>query len=112
MFKRENRLVPGIRFSNSYFSASPQFTLKEKKNGLSVNRFGIVVSKKIDKRAVVRNRIKRFFRTSLVNLDRKMNAGHDILFIIKPGIVNKTKEENLLAVENSLEKAGLIRMND
>ncbi len=112
MFKRENRLVPGIRFSNSYLLTSPQFVLKERGNGLAINRFGIVVSKKIDKRAVVRNRIKRFFRTSLMNLGEKMNTGHDILLIVKKEILNKTKEENLLTLKSSLEKAGIIRMKD
>lgn len=112
MFKKENRLVPGIRFGNSYFLSIPQFILKERKNGLGVNRFGIVVSKKIDKRAVGRNRIKRFLRTALMSLYEKMNAGHDILFIVKKGILDKTKEENLNALERALEKAEIIRVND
>lgn len=112
MFKKENRLVPGIRFRNSYLLSIPQFILKERKNGLAVNRFGIVVSKKIDKRAVGRNRIKRLLRTALMNLYGKMNAGHDILFIVKKGILDKTKEENLIAIEGALEKAGIIRLND
>ena len=112
MFKKENRLVPGIRFNDSRFIASPQFTLKEKKNGLNVNRFGIVVSKKIDKRAVGRNEIKRFIRTAIMNLDRKMNTGHDILIIVRKEILGKTKEENLLTIESSLEKAGAIRIKD
>jgi ribonuclease P protein component len=107
MFKRENRLVPGIRFTNSHSLTTPQFVLKERKNGLNINRFGIVVSKKIDKRAVGRNKIKRCFRSVFLNLEQKMNAGHDILLIIK-GIENKTKEENALAVEQTLEKAGVI----
>lgn len=112
MFKRENRLVPGIKFNNSYLSVNSQFILKEKKNGLTVNRLGIVVSKKIDKRAVVRNRVKRFFRTALMNLFGKMSTGHDILIIVKKGILGKAKEENLLAVKNALGKAGIIRIND
>lgn len=112
MFKRENRLVSGIKFNNSYLSANSQFILKEKKNGLTVNRFGIVVSKKIDKRAVVRNRVKRFFRTALMNLFGKMSAGHDILIIVKKGIVGKAKEENRLEIERAFIKAGIIRMND
>ncbi|OGH24213.1 MAG: ribonuclease P protein component [Candidatus Levybacteria bacterium RIFCSPLOWO2_01_FULL_39_24] len=109
MFKKENRLVPGISFSNSHLISTPQFLLKEKKNGLEINRFGIVVSKKIDKRAVIRNRIKRFFRTTLLNLEKKINVGHDILLIVKKGIIGKTKEENLLMVRSALEKAGLIK---
>lgn len=108
MFKKENRLVPGIRFNDSRPITNPQFILKEKKNGLNVNRFGIVVSKKIDKRAVGRNKVKRFLRTAIMNLDRKMNTGHDILIIVRKEILSKTKRENLLTVESSLEKAGVI----
>ena len=108
MFKRENRLVPGVRFRNSFFFVTPQFILKEKKNGLTVNRFGIVVSKEIDKRAVVRNKVKRFFRTELVNLGKKMSVGHDILFLTKRSILTKTKEENIATLEQALVRAGII----
>lgn len=108
MFKQKNRLVPGIRFNKSYIFAAPQFILKEKKNGLDINRFGVVVSKKIDRRAVTRNKIKRFFRASLVELDKKMDKGHDILIVIKRGILGKTDRENELTIENVLSRAGFI----
>jgi len=110
MFKRENRLVSSVRFTNSYKFSIGEFVLKEKKNGLLLNRFGIVVSKKIDKRAVVRNRIKRIFREDLIEINKNMNPGHDILFIARTGVLKKTKEEIGLSVKNSLEKAGLLRM--
>jgi ribonuclease P protein component len=109
MFKRENRLVPGVRFNNSHFYINPQFTLKEKTNGLNVNRFGIVVSKKVDKRAVVRNKIKRFFRDALIGLEKKINTKHDILIIAKKGILDKNKEENLRTLEEVLIKIKLIQ---
>lgn len=110
MFKRENRLVYGVKFNNYFNFSVPQFILKTKSNGLLLNRFGIVVSKKIDKRAVVRNKIKRIFRSSLVDLNKNMAGGHDILFIVKPGIINKTKEEIYLLIKQALEKAGLMKM--
>ena len=109
MFKKENRLVRGVRFNNSYSFSVPQFVLKVRKNGLLLNRFGIVVSKKIDKRAVVRNKIKRIFRNALLNLNKNMILGHDILFIVKIGVLNKTKEEIQLSIKRTLEKAGLIK---
>lgn len=99
MFKRENRLVRG----------APEFILKVKENGLLINRFRIVVSKKIDKRAVVRNKIKRMFRSGMVELNKNMIVGHDILFIAKIGSLNKTKEEIGISIKNALEKAGLIK---
>ncbi len=108
MFKKENRLKAGVGFSNSNNYSAPQFILKIKKNGLLVNRFGIVVSKKIDKRAVVRNRIKRMLRDICVKLNKNMVAGRDILFIVKKEILGKTKEENMTISESVLIKAGLI----
>ena len=109
MFKRENRLVSGVRFNNSFLISAPEFVLKARKNGLLLNRFGIVVSKKIDKRAVVRNKVKRFFRQALIDLSKNMMPGHDILFIVKIGILSKKKEEIRLAIKSALEKAGLTK---
>ncbi|MBI2613944.1 MAG: ribonuclease P protein component [Candidatus Levybacteria bacterium] len=110
MFKRENRLVSGVRFNNSYNFTVPQFVLKAKKNGLTLNRFGIVVSKKIDKRAVGRNRIKRMLRDILRELDGNMIPGHDILVITRIGVLEKTKEENQSIIKEALAKAGLMKM--
>lgn len=107
MFKRQNRLPRGIGFYNSFFS-TPFFVLKFKKNGLTVNRFGIVVSKKIDKRAVERNKIKRMFRKTLMDLNKEMASGHDILFIVGPGIINKTAEQVNFAIKGVLEKKAFI----
>lgn len=107
MFKRQNRLPRGIEFYNSFFS-TPNFILKVKKNGLTVNRFGIVVSKKIDKRAVERNKIKRMFRKTLMDLNKEMASGHDILFIVGPGIINKTAEQVSFAIKEVLEKKAFI----
>ena len=112
MFKRENRLVLKISFNNSHPISSPQFILKEKKNGLLINRFGIVVSKKIDKRAVVRNKIKRIFRNALLGLSKNMMLGHDILFIVKKEALGKTGKEIQLSIKNALEKTGIIKMRN
>lgn len=109
MFKRENRLLLGTKFNGSNSFSTPQFVLKMKRNTIALNRFGIVVSKKIDKRAVVRNRIKRVFRHALFELNKKMSAGHDILFIARPGVLNKAKEEIYMSIKSALEKTGLMR---
>lgn len=109
MFKRENRLVRGVRFNSSHSISSSQFVLKERENGLLLNRFGIVVSKKIDKRAVIRNKIKRIFRNALLNLNKDIKLGHDILFIVRVGIIDKAVSEIELSIKNALEKSDLIK---
>lgn len=108
MLKKENRLIPGVRFNNSRLLTAPQFVLKEKGNNLEVSRFGIVVSKKIDKRAVVRNRLKRLFRDALSDLMKSIVPGHDILIIVKKEALRKNKKENLLEIRRVLGKAGVV----
>lgn len=109
MFKRENRLAPSVRFGKQHLFSISEFVLKEKKNGLLLNRFGIVVSKKVDKRATVRNKIKRIFRQALINLDKNMEAGHDILIIVRSAVLSKTKDEISLLVKKAFEKTGLAK---
>jgi len=108
MFKRQNRLPRGIRFNNSGTFQTNAFVLRIKENGLTLNRFGIIVSKKIDKRAVVRNKIKRMLRRSLEGLSKEMTIGHDMLFLVRPGIINKSAQTNIV-LRQILEKANILK---
>lgn len=109
MFKRQNRL-PGGRFNSSSFFNTPLFVLRVKDNSLNLNRFGIVVSKKIDRRAVIRNKIKRIFREILVGLNSEMTPGHDMLFVVKIGTINKTTKQCGFEISRVLEKAKYINL--
>ena len=54
-------------------------------------RFGYIVSKKVDKRAVVRNKIKRIFREiSRMAIKDNIVLDNDYEIIAKKSIVNKT----------------------
>lgn len=56
------------------------------------SRFGFIISTKISKRAVVRNRIKRIFSDYIrLNLD-KIKKGQDVIFLIKPSIIKVNRE--------------------
>lgn len=51
------------------------------------SHFGFIISAKISKKAVVRNKIKRIMSEVIrKNLD-KLKNGYDVLFLIKPSIV-------------------------
>ncbi len=57
------------------------------------SRFGFIISTKISKKAVIRNRIKRIMSdVARVNLD-KLKKGYDVLFLIKHQAVKASKEE-------------------
>jgi len=63
--------------------------LKAVKNSLSSSRFGFVVSQKVSKKAVLRNKIKRRLKEIIgVKLDR-IKKDYDCLLIVLPGLENK-----------------------
>lgn len=90
MLKKEFRLPKG-HFKSEKVLSSPVYVLKLAKNGKPFSRFGVVVSKKVDKRATVRNRIKRKFRSCIESSLASIVAGYDFLFVFK-----KISEENEL----------------
>jgi ribonuclease P protein component len=65
--------------------------LKYYPNNLGENRYRIIVSKKVSKKAVVRNKIKRRIREILRCLDIK--PGYDIVVITNKEIVDKSFQE-------------------
>ena len=64
--------------------------LKWIKNNLPQSRFGIVVSLKIDKRATVRNKIKRRIRAIIRENLQNIKIGYDYLILTKPEIKTLT----------------------
>lgn len=104
MLKRKFRLPKDVEFKSKIQSDTPLFFVRVSKNNLDYSRFGFVVSKKVDKRAVVRNRNKRLLRSAVEkNLD-KFPKGFDILFSAKEEIGKKGFEEIKKEVEEILEE--------
>lgn len=71
--------------------------LKILKNNQDNNRFGVVVSKKISKKAVNRNKIKRRLREIIRQAHIK--PGLNIIIIAKPEIIDKNYQD----IKNELE---------
>ncbi len=107
MLSKKHRLPIQEKKVFIYATHSPIFTLKHGKNQLQESRFGVIISKRIDKRAVVRNKIKRMIMEyARTRLDR-IKTSTDILFIIKPAIKEKKQEEIEKEIENAFLKAKL-----
>ncbi len=54
------------------------------------SRFSVVVSKKVDMRAVIRNKIKRIIRECLAKTG--LHAGRDMVVIVKKQALDQEKE--------------------
>lgn len=92
-----------IVFSNTI--QNPYCTIKASKNGEIGSRFGIVVSKRVEKKAVGRNRIKRKLR-KFIEMDReRLLQGMDFLFIIRKNWLAE-EEKAVKTVQESLRKEG------
>ena len=109
MLPKENRLTDDYdfrrvkRLGKSYHC--PLFKLSFAQRKIEApSRFGFVISKKIDKRATVRNRIKRLLREVVRENLEKIPDGFDIVFIVRPNIVGKNYEEISIEFDKVLSK--------
>lgn len=64
----------------------------ERKDGEN-SRFGFVISTKISKKAVIRNKIKRIMSETIRLTLNRLKNGFDVLFLIKPSAVRTSFEE-------------------
>lgn len=76
-------------------------------NGAEDTRIGFVVSKKISKKAVVRNKIKRRLRESAREIIPNLISGYDIVIFTMPGITNSDFDGIKKALETLFQKSGL-----
>ncbi|HJZ18618.1 MAG: Ribonuclease P protein component [Candidatus Levybacteria bacterium GW2011_GWA2_36_13] len=103
MLKKKNRLSnPRINSINSF--ATKHFILKMGYNDLGKLRVAINVSKKIDKKAVVRNKIKRTLADLLYDRVKKLKKGLDLVFIAKKEMLHSNKEEIKKEIESIFTK--------
>lgn len=108
MLKKQNRLAKTkdiqltVKRGRSFFN--PLFTLKILHSVTGVKRFTVVISTKVSKKAVERNRIKRIIR-EVVRLSLNNLRPADYALLVKPkakGVEATTLRENF---NNLLDQA-------
>ncbi len=109
MLKRKYRLPVRAKVSRPSSHRSPTFLLKIYKNNLPFSRFGFVISKKVDKRAVVRNRTKRVMRSCIEEMLLKIENGYDMLFILQKNAVGQKREIFYSEIEKLFKNLKLIK---
>ena len=94
-------------FKNSKSLRDNLFILKVAKNNLQISRFGFIVSQKVSKKAVVRNKVRRRLVATIKAEEKNIKEGNDLVFIALSGIEKKEFSEIKGAVNNALVKAGV-----
>ena len=87
---------------------NPLFTVKFLKSNLPSARFTVVVSTKVSKRAVVRNKIKRQIR-EFVRLNLNNFSVGDYAIIVKPIAAKKEKAIIIKAFSDLVTSAKLLK---
>lgn len=108
MLAKKFRLPADTKFTRDAFS-TPLFLLKKIPNNLNISRYGAIASKKVDKRAVVRNRLRRLFINCIQKRQDGVKTGYDILFIIKKRCLEKDRNEICQEILEAFAKINLLK---
>lgn len=111
MLPTSRRLRSEKDFSKLFRKGRPHhhrlLTLKSVRNDLGHPRIGFVVSTKVAKHAVDRNRIKRRLRAIVGKVIGELRGGNDVAIIAKKDAVGASFAEMEAATLRLLEKSGL-----
>lgn len=84
MFKKEQRITKDREFKEVFKGkghGDAALNVKIAPNDLKYNRYGVVISTKISKKATRRNYLKRQIRAALSGNENKIKKGFDIVVI-------------------------------
>lgn len=113
MLAKEYRLTKTKEFENVFDNGKAFFTkilgIKYAKNNLDVTRFGILISAKISKKAVVRNKIKRRLREIIRLHFDKIKQGYDIVVLTRSGIKESDYEKLERDMGYAMSRANLLK---
>ena len=82
--------------------------LKFVKNNLMTSRFAFIVSLKVSKKAILRNKIKRRLRELVKSRLSKIKKGYDIVLTAVPGLETKDLRGTEEIINKLFKKAKLI----
>ena len=97
-----------VRLSKPQVVKTELFDIKTSSSQLGYPRFGFVIPKKIDKRAVVRNSQKRKLSASIEEIFDRIKGGRDFVFYIKAEIVNTEQSKVNNEIQMIFNKEGFL----
>lgn len=113
MLKKIHRLTKDKDFDNIFKNGRSSYNkilgIKATASQQVDSRFGIVVSAKISKKAVERNKIKRQIREIIRARLDKIKSGYDIMIISLPDILGKNYQEIEESINRHFKRLGLYK---
>ncbi|MBN1584856.1 ribonuclease P protein component [Candidatus Uhrbacteria bacterium] len=112
MLNRKNRLTAERDFRRIFRRGRrffvPGLRIVVVQNGLGDSRFGFTVGTKVDKRAVVRNRLQRQMREMVRARVGEIRQGFDCVFVADKKVLGLNFDELSVLVYGLLKKANLL----
>jgi len=113
MLKKQNQLTKDKEFDNVFKNGQSSYDkiigVKVMANDLDNSRFGILVSTKISKKAVERNKLKRQIR-EIIRLDLDIiKPGYNLIIITLGPILGKTHQEIEKSIRGHFKKLKLYK---
>ncbi len=112
MLPKKNRLTKKKDFDKVFSQGRSVYSgplgLKFLPNNQENNRFGFLVSTKVSKLAVDRNRLKRQLRAIIDICDSDLKQGHDCVFMTKLGAIDLSFGDLEATVKKLLKSGRLI----
>lgn len=87
-------------------------TFKWASNNSKVSRFGFIISRKVSKKAVLRNKIKRKLREKVRAELSRLKKGIDGVIIVHPGAAKEKSQETTESLNKIFFRAKLIKKNE
>ncbi len=88
MLAKQSRLVKEKDFQKTFKQGKSFYAkflgVKAMANQSLANRYGIIVSTKVSKKSVERNKLKRQIRAVLKDFDQRLAGGHDLIIMVLP----------------------------
>lgn len=110
MLTKQHRLAEKnirlVKDKGSYYQ-TPFFTLVYLKDQKTPSQFAFVISKKVDKRATIRNKTKRLLAGSVREMVSQLEDGYRLIFLVKPSAINQTKETLSSTIKEAFDQIGL-----
>jgi ribonuclease P protein component len=111
MLKKTSRLLKQKDFERVLKSGQSTHNqtlgIKAIKNNFNQSRFGIIISTKVSKKAVIRNKIKRQIRAIIKTELKDLKTDEDIVIITFPKITEKKLPEIKSVIKNGFNKLNL-----
>jgi ribonuclease P protein component len=113
MLARENRLrqasdIARVYKRGSYGGASGVLSVKAVASGRAASRAVVVVGKKVSKKAVVRNRLRRRIAADLARRWATLRNGYDIVLSVHTDVRELPTEALSAHISQALARVGVI----